>query len=157
MPRRPDGGRRRRLNERGWLLNIRDRLGGGGGRGAAGGGEGCASAGGAAGVVGQVPVSVGRDAPATAGTVATPGEAMPGSPATVLGAGMVRRTHSKERKQAEQDCPPHGRGWSQPVPRTFAVQERFLRQGWDSERPSQNFSGKGIVHRRRPLPPIRKK
>ena len=95
MPRRLDDGRRRRLNKQGWLLNEKNRLGRVGVRGA--------------GVVGQVCVaeSVGRDGPGAAETVATPGEAKPG-PAAALGAGIVRRTHSKERKQAEQDRPPHG-------------------------------------------------
>ena len=96
MPRRPDDGRRRRLNEHGWLLNKNVRLGRVGVRGA--------------GVVGQVGVaeSVRRDGPGAAETVATPGEARPCS-AAALGAGIVRHTHSKKRKQAEQDRPPHGR------------------------------------------------
>jgi hypothetical protein len=71
MPRRLDDWRRRRLNERGWLLNEKNRLGRVGVSGA--------------GVVGQVCVaeSVGRDGPGAAETVATPGEARPGSAAAL--------------------------------------------------------------------------
>jgi hypothetical protein len=39
-------------------------------------------------------------------TVPTPDEARPASSAA-LGAGIVRRTHSEKRKQAEQDRPTH--------------------------------------------------
>jgi len=103
MARRLGDGRRRRLNGRGWLLNEKNRLGGVGVCGAVG--LVCV-----AGVVRQVCVaeSVGRDGTGAAETEANPGEARPGS-AAVLGAGIVRRTQSKERKQAEQDRPPHGR------------------------------------------------
>jgi hypothetical protein len=95
MARQPDDRRRRRLNEKGSLLNKKVRLG--------------SVYILVAGVVGQVWVaeSVGRDGPGAPETVATTGEARPDS-AAALGAGIVRRIHSKERKQAEQDRPPHG-------------------------------------------------
>jgi hypothetical protein len=88
-------GRRRRLNEQDWLLNKIDRLRRIVVRGAR--------------VVGLVCVaeSVGRNGTASTETAATPREARP-APAAMLGAGILRRTQNKQRKQTEQDRPSHG-------------------------------------------------